>query len=66
MKELDNSIKSLEKRIGIYHVQANKLENEGRKDDQIFNEGIAEGIRIALEEIQKANTKINTQIQNLL
>lgn len=65
MKDINKLIKYLNKRIEMHHVQANKLEKEEKKEDQIFNEGIAEGIKFAIEQIEKTNKELTEKLNKL-
>jgi len=65
MKELDKLITSLNKRIDMHIKQSVKFQEKGEQENSAYNDGMAEGIRYAIEEIEKANTSINIKLNNL-
>jgi|GEM_PF-6158120 len=65
MKQLDKLIKSLNKKAEMHKHLSEVNKSEGMNDTAFYNEGIAEGIWKAIEEIEEANTSINIQINNL-
>ena len=62
MKELDNLIAYYNKRAEMYITQSLKHKKD---TDKAFSDGIAEGFKMAVRELEKANKKIDSKLKEL-
>ena len=62
MKELDKLIEYYNKRAEMYSTHSMKKKED---TDKAFNDGIAEGFRMAVKELEKANKLINEKLKAL-